>query len=127
MPQLRRGRPQCAARAFRVDERAEARNELRYDRKRQRPRHVPAAVGVPLVDHEVGLVHELVGGNARAEIGAGTGHAVPPHDGCKHAVEQAIAPLGRVEHAGASIRQRDLKALTRHRIQDRAGQPCNPR
>ena len=98
---------------------AEATDELGEHFERKGPRHVRAAVALPLLDDEVRLVHEFVADHLRGQVGALATRTVAAHDRHQQALDERRAPGLRVQHARASLRQPRLEQIARDRIGNR--------
>jgi hypothetical protein len=89
----------------RVHELAQPGYQIGHDLERQRRGHMAADVLLPFVDHEIGLVHELVRAHRRRKITAFARRAVATDERLEHVTEERPAASFGGEDVGTSARQ----------------------
>ena len=99
-----------------MNKRAEARERDGKGGEGDRAFHAPAAVTLPLIDHEVRFVHELEGEDAFLQIGSEAVMAVPPDERRDRVVEQRVVSFLGQEFARPSVRQTRVEHVSRDRI-----------
>ena len=88
-----------------VDEIAEAGDRGRERGERQCTGDPGTAVSLPLVDDEVGLVHELEGEDLVAQVRAAAAVAIAPNQRCDDVLEQGVVPFLRRQNPRAPFGQ----------------------
>src|SRR4030095_12661801 len=101
-----------------MDKLAEAGERDGKGGKRHRAPDAPAAVTLPFVNHEIGLVHELEGEDAVLQIGSDAVMTVPPNERDDGVLEQRVMSFLGQQFARASLRPTSVEHIARDRIRD---------